>query len=188
MCLALLLATPSRSLSDIDLSTVANDPRPSASFSARKNPQCIPANTPPVFPGLRPCTWPHLLRLVTNGNVGQAPSALPTEVEVESVTVEIRWRMFTPHHVLLHHDQKTVLRFRNHDTELHTVVAKDLFFGVDLNVGGNGAPEFGPDGLKRVIIPPEGLIEIQFTPSRTGTFSYLCDMPGHDMQAVIVVE
>ena len=188
MCLALLLATPARSLSDIGLSTVANDPRPSASFSAQKNPQCIPVNTPPVFPGLRPCIWPHLLRLVTNGNVGQAPSALPTEVEVESVTVEIRWRMFTPHHVLLHHDQKTVLRFRNHDTELHTVVAKDLFFGVDLNVGGNGAPEFGPDGLKRVIIPPEGLIEIQFTPSRTGTFSYLCDMPGHDMQAVIVVE
>ena len=81
----------------------------------------------------------------------------PNEFEVESVTVEIRWRMFIPNHVLLHHDRKTVLRFRNHDTELHTVVAKELFFGVDLNVGGNGAPEFGPDGLKRVIIPPEGL-------------------------------
>jgi hypothetical protein len=65
-----------RSLSDIDLSTAANDPRPSASFSARKNPQRIPANTPPVFPGLRPRIWPHLLRLVTNGNVGQAPRVL----------------------------------------------------------------------------------------------------------------
>src|SRR5467141_3625828 len=54
-----------RSLSDIDRSTAANDPRPSASFSARKNPQRIPANTPPVFPGLRPRIWPHLLRLVT---------------------------------------------------------------------------------------------------------------------------
>jgi hypothetical protein len=54
-----------RSLSDIDRSTTANDPQPSASFSARKNPQCIPANTPPVFPGLRPRIWPHLLRLVT---------------------------------------------------------------------------------------------------------------------------
>jgi len=115
-------------------------------------------------------------------------SAFPTEAEVKSVTVEIQWRMFTPNHVLLHHDQKTVLRFRNHDTELHTVTAKELFFGVDLTVGGNGAPEFGPEGLKRVIIPPEGLIELQFTPARTGTFSYLCDMPGHDMQAVIVVE
>src|SRR6266850_4604366 len=54
-----------RSLSDINFSTAANDPRPSASFSARKNPQRIPANTPPVFPGLRPRIWPHLLRLVT---------------------------------------------------------------------------------------------------------------------------
>ena len=54
-----------RSLSDIDRSTMANDPQPSASFSARKNPQCIPANTLPVFSGLRPCIWPRLLRLVT---------------------------------------------------------------------------------------------------------------------------
>jgi RNA polymerase-binding transcription factor DksA len=35
----------SRSLSDIDRSTATNDPRPSASFSSRKNPQRIPANT-----------------------------------------------------------------------------------------------------------------------------------------------
>ena len=67
-------------------------------------------------------------------------SALPTEVEVESITVDIRGRMFIPNRVLLHHDQETALRFRNHDTELHTVVAKELFFGVGLNVGGNGAP------------------------------------------------
>ena len=114
--------------------------------------------------------------------------ALPTEDEVESFTVEIRSRLFIPQHVHLHHDRKTVLRFRSHDTELHTVVAKELFLSADLNVGGNGAPEFGPNGLKRVIIPAEGLIEFQFTPARTGTFSYLCDMPGHNMQAVIVVE
>jgi plastocyanin len=146
MCLALILATPTRSSSGIDLPTV------------------------------------------TNGNVEQAPRALPTEAEVESVTVEIRSRMFVPQQVHVHHDRKTVLRFRNYDTELHTVVAKELFLEADLNVGGNGAPEFGPAGLKRVIIPPEGLIEFQFTPTRTGTFSYLCDMPGHNMQAVIVVE
>jgi plastocyanin len=96
--------------------------------------------------------------------------------------------MFIPQHIHLHHDRKTVLRFHSHDTELHTVVAKELFLSADLNVGGNGAPEFGPNGLKRVIIPAEGLIEFQFTPARTGTFSYLCDMPGHNMQAVIMVE
>jgi plastocyanin len=123
-----------------------------------------------------------------SGNVEQAPDALPTEIEGETVTVEIRSRMFIPQQVHLHHDRKTVLRFRNHDTELHTVAAKEFFFGVDFDMGGNGAPEFGPDGLKRVIIPPEGLTEFRFTPARTGTFSYLCDMPGHDMKAVIVIE
>jgi len=114
--------------------------------------------------------------------------ALPIEAEVDSVTVEIRSRIFTPVHVRLHHNRKTVLRFLNHDTELHSVVAKDLFLSADLNVSGNGAQEFGPEGLKRVIIPPDGLVEFQFTPVRTGTFAYLCDMPGHNMHAVIVVE
>jgi plastocyanin len=123
-----------------------------------------------------------------SGNVEQAPHALPTEIEEEAVTVEIRSRIFIPQHVRLHHDRKTVLRFRNYDTELHTVAAKEFFFGVDFDMGGNGASEYGPDGLKRVIIPPEGLTEFRFTPARTGTFSYLCDMPGHDMKAVITVE
>ena len=115
-------------------------------------------------------------------------AALSTEFEIESVTVEIRSRVFIPQQIHLHHGRKTVLRFRNHDTELHTVVAKELFLSDDLNLAGNGAPEFGPEGLKKVTIPPEGLIEFQFTPARTGTFSYLCDMPGHEMRAVIVVE
>jgi plastocyanin len=113
---------------------------------------------------------------------------LPSEPEVETITVEIQGRAFTPNRVVLHTGHKTTLRFRNHDTELHAVVAKELFLGVSLNVGGNGAPEFGPNGLNRVIIPPDGLAEIQFTPTHAGTFPYRCDMPGHDMQAVIVVE
>ncbi len=125
---------------------------------------------------------------VTNGDAEQTPRVLPAEAEVESVTVEIRSRIFIPQQVHLHHDRNTVLRFRNHDTELHTVAAKEFFFGVDFDMGGNGAPEYGPDGLKRVIIPSEGLTEFRFTPARTGTFSYLCDMPGHDMKAVIVIE
>jgi plastocyanin len=146
MCLVLLLAIPTISLSDNVPSTVAD------------------------------------------GNVEQTLHRTADETEVESVTVEIRGRVFVPNRVLLHHDHKTALRFRNYDTELHTVVAKELFLGAGLNVGGNGFPEFGPDGLKRVIIPPEGLIEFQFTPARTGAFSYQCDMPGHDMKAAIVVE
>lgn len=146
ICLALILATPAKSLSGVDLSTV------------------------------------------TSGTVEETSGSLPTEAEVEAVTVEIRSRMFSPQHIQLHRNHKTVLRFRNHDTELHTVAAKELFLSPDLNIGGNGAPEFGPDGLKRVIIPPDGVIEFQFTPTRTGTFPYLCDMPGHDMKAVMTVE
>jgi plastocyanin len=110
------------------------------------------------------------------------------EIEIETITIEIRSRMFVPQRVHVHHDRKTMLRFRNHDTELHTVAAKEIFIIADLNIGGNGAQEFGPEGLKRVIVPPEGIIEVQFTPTRTGTFSYLCDMPGHDMKGVVVVE
>jgi len=69
--------TRSRSLSDIGHTTETNDPPPSSSFCARKKPQRISANTRPVFPDLRPCIWPHLLRLDTKGNVGQAPNSLP---------------------------------------------------------------------------------------------------------------
>ena len=87
------------SLSDSDRSTAANDSRPSVSFSARKNPQHIPANTPPVFPNLQPRIWPHLLRLVTNGNVGQVssnnhPSARFFQVG-EQLTYEISWLNIT---------------------------------------------------------------------------------------------
>lgn len=114
--------------------------------------------------------------------------AFPAEPEVESITVEIRGRAFIPDRIVLHAGRKTALRFRNQDTELHAVVAKELFLNVNLNIGGNGAPEFGPNGLNRVIVPPDGLIDIQFTPTHAGTFPYRCDMPGHNMQAVIVVE
>jgi len=62
-----------RILSDVDCSTVASDLRPSASFSAPINPQSMTANTPRNFPGLWSRSWPNLLRLVTNRNVGQAP-------------------------------------------------------------------------------------------------------------------
>ena len=89
-----------RSLSDVDRSTAANDPRPSASFSARKNPQRIPANTPPVFPGLWPRIWPHLVRLVTNGNVGQAPNQNPVVRSIDIGVVRLCER-------LLHHDPPT---------------------------------------------------------------------------------
>ncbi len=90
----------SESLSDIDLSTAANDSRSSVSFSALKNPQrSIPAETPSVFPDLRPRIWPHPLRLVTNSKVGQAPSGAPPSVRPfqvgEQLTYEISWLKIT---------------------------------------------------------------------------------------------
>src|SRR3989338_3230925 len=68
------VATGFRTLSDIDRSTAANDGQASTLFSTTKKPQRIPANAPPVFLGLWPRICPPLLRLVTNSNVGQAPS------------------------------------------------------------------------------------------------------------------
>lgn len=55
------------------LSTMANNGQASAVFSALENPQRIPASTPPVFRGLQSGIHLPLLRLVTNGYVGQAP-------------------------------------------------------------------------------------------------------------------
>jgi len=104
------------------------------------------------------------------------------------VTVDIHSRVFIPHRAVLHPGQPTVLIIRNHDSELHAFVPSDLFAGVNLNVTGNAAPEFGPQGFKRAIIPPEGSVEIHFTPEHTGEYSYLCDMPGHQMAATIVIE
>lgn len=111
-----------------------------------------------------------------------------TAAEPLVVAVDIQSRVFIPHRAALHHGQPTVLVFRNHDSELHAFVPSELFAGVNLNVTGNGAPEFGPEGFKRAIIPPEGSVEIHFTPERPGEYSYICDMPGHQMAAMIVVE
>ena len=106
----------------------------------------------------------------------------------ETATVVIQGRQFKPDRTVLHQGQKTKLVFKNQDSELHAVVPFGLFAGESLNISGNGAPEFGAEGLKRVIIPPDGITEIHFTPAKPGEYRYLCDMPGHEMKAVIVVE
>jgi len=102
--------------------------------------------------------------------------------------VNILARKFDPPVVTLQAGQKTALIFQNKDAELHAFVAVDLLKGVNLNVSGNGAPEFGPEGFKRVIIPSLGHVEIRFVPEHPGRYSYLCDMPGHEMKATIVVQ
>jgi len=57
-----------------------------------------------------------------------------------------------------------------------------------VQVAGNGAPEFNEAGFVRVLIPPRGRAELRFTPKKTGTFPYICDLPGHDMRAAIIIQ
>ena len=106
----------------------------------------------------------------------------------QQVIVKIRSRSFDPSTVTLRAGQKTKLVFQNHDAELHAFVPVGLFVGVNLNITGNGAPEFGAEGFKRVIIPSEGRTEIRFVPERPGVYPFSCDMPGHEMKATIVVQ
>lgn len=117
---------------------------------------------------------------------GPLPNA--AQQEEEEVLVQIHGRQFDPNTVILHAGRRTKLVFHNQDAELHAFVPVKLLLGVNLNISGNGAPEFGADGFKRVIIPSEGRAEIRFVPERPGTYPFFCDMPGHDMKATIVVQ
>jgi plastocyanin len=110
-----------------------------------------------------------------------------TEPDTE-VIVRIRARQFEPDPVMLHAGRRTRLVFQNHDVELHAFVPVGLFEGLHLNIDGNGAPEFGPEGFKRVIIPSEGRAEFRFVPERPGVYPFFCDMPGHEMKASIIVQ
>jgi len=118
-----------------------------------------------------------------------SPVASGAELPVEeTAVVVIQGRQFKPDRTILHQGIKTKLVFENRDSELHAVVPFGLFTGESLSISGNGAPEFGPEGFKRIVIPPEGIAEIRFTPTKPGEHRYLCDMPGHEMSAVLVVE
>ena len=118
------------------------------------------------------------------------PAVVPTATTSpeQEILIKIRLREFDPPTVTLQSGRKTKLVFQNLDSELHAFVPTNLFAGVSLNVSGNGAPEFTDQGFRRVIIPPEGRAEIRFVPERPGTYPYLCDMPGHEMKATIVVQ
>jgi uncharacterized cupredoxin-like copper-binding protein len=141
-----------------------------------------------VVRSLTGCGAAALLWL-TGAVAALSDTAKPADAtQEEEVVVNIRLRQFEPATVLLHSGRKTKLVLHNLDAELHAFVPVKLFAGVNLNISGNGAPEFSDDGLKRVIIPPEGRTEIRFIPSQAGTFPFTCDMPGHQMQAAIVVQ
>lgn len=108
--------------------------------------------------------------------------------EADTIAIDIRGRLFIPDTIQLHQGRKTRLVIKNHDSELHAFVPSDLLAGVNMNVGGNGAPEFDERGFKRVIIPADGQADIRFTPVRPGRYAFFCDMPGHEMKGTITVE
>ena len=122
--------------------------------------------------------------------VADAPSAVsPNDlVPEEEVLVRMHGRKFMPSTVRVHAGRKTKLVFQNQDAELHAFVPGTLFNGISLSVDGNGAPEFGEQGFRKVIIPGDGVAELRFILEQPGHYPYICDMPGHEMRATIVVE
>jgi uncharacterized cupredoxin-like copper-binding protein len=115
-------------------------------------------------------------------------SGVAEELSEELVLVTMRARQFDPPVIILHTGRKTHLVLRNEDAELHAFVPNKIFLGVNLNVGGNGAPEFSESGFKKVIIPSGGRVDIRFVPEHAGEYQFLCDMPGHEMRGTIRVE
>lgn len=110
--------------------------------------------------------------------------AAPQPASVEIVASK---RAFDPPVVTLRLGEPVTLIVRNEDEDLHAFVPLLLFLRINVQVAGNGAPEFNETGFARALIPPNGRIELRFTPKTAGTFSFLCDLPGHLMRGEIVV-
>jgi plastocyanin len=141
------------------------------------------------------CSWILAISLIVSGTIhadtgrGATPTSLApaSDVQEKGVTISIKSREFSPNTVSLIMGQKTRLVLKNLDTELHAFLPVGLLTDIHLNLSGNGAPEFSKEGLVRVLLPTSGQTEIVFIPSRSGTFPYFCDLPGHVMRGTIVV-
>jgi uncharacterized cupredoxin-like copper-binding protein len=118
--------------------------------------------------------------LVPPSTVAEAPRAAAEIVASK--------RAFAPEVVTLRLGKPATLIIRNEDEDLHAFVPLLLFHRTNVQVAGNGAPEFNETGFVRVLIPPHGRAELRFTPKTSGTFFYFCDLPGHNMRAQIVVK
>lgn len=118
-----------------------------------------------------------------------APTLAPSDPHVaRDIVVNIKTRQFDPPTLSLQSGEKVRLILRNQDVELHAFVPLSLFQNATLQVSGNGAPEFGPQGLLRILLPSKGQTEILFVPERPGNYPFLCDLPGHIMSGKIVVQ
>lgn len=115
--------------------------------------------------------------------VAHAADSPPGAVEIVA-----HKRTFTPAVITLRRGQPAALIIRNEDEDLHAFVPLLLLQRTNVQVFGNGAPEFNATGFARVLIPPHGRAELRFTPKTSGTFFYICDLPGHNMRAQIIVQ
>jgi len=116
------------------------------------------------------------------------PFAEAADTTPGAVEIVASKRAFSPEVVTLKLGKPATLVIRNEDEDLHAFVPLLLFQGTNVQVRGNGAPEFNETGFARVLIPPHGRAELRFTPKTSGTFSYICDLPGHNMRAKIIVQ
>ena len=105
-----------------------------------------------------------------------------------SVEIVASKRAFTPETLTVQQGRPVTLVIRNDDEDLHAFVPLLLLEHTNVQLSGNGAPEFNEAGFVRVLIPPRGRVELRFTPKTAGTFHYMCDLPGHSMRAQIVVK
>ena len=110
--------------------------------------------------------------------------------EAAGATAEIviRERNFSPPVLTLPLREPVTLVIRNEDNDLHAFVPLLLLQSTNVQVSGNGAPEFNETGFARILIPPHGRAELTFRPKVAGQFFYICDLPGHQMRAQINVD
>jgi uncharacterized cupredoxin-like copper-binding protein len=126
---------------------------------------------------------PFVLLFGLLGSFIAGAAAPPAPVEIVASK-----RAFTPETLTLPQGEPATLVIRNDDEDLHSFVPLMLLQRTNVQVSGNGAPEFNETGFVRVLIPPHGRVELRFTPKTAGTFHYICDLPGHSMRAQIVVK
>lgn len=127
--------------------------------------------------------------IVQNGlSAGVLAAPGYTGKEVIELIVRIHHRQFIPDVFHLTAGQSTRLTLINEDAELHAFVPMDLFVNMNVQVGGNGAPQFDKEGFRRVLIPSGGHVILAFIPKIIGSYSFFCDLPGHIMNGTILVE
>ena len=76
------------------------------------------------------------------------PAILMGQQGESVITIDMQGRRFMPSEVVLPADTKVKLVLLNHDSELHAFVPGTLFAGVNMNVSGNGFPEFTDAGFR----------------------------------------